>query len=142
MQRLQEGLTIDGIQYQTGRGNLGPPTRGECLADHQLAGKEKTGKSAVCVNFCWEVSRLLRLSFGPFQLGNLLKGEAEQIPRAGAAESVGHQRQNKDQEKMIRIISGRWRGNCCKLYLGSILAPPLTAPGQALFNVWEHNLNF
>jgi len=35
------------------------------------------------------VTRLIRLSFGPFQLGNLARGEVAEVPRKVLAEQLG-----------------------------------------------------
>ena len=53
----------------------------------------------LCEFFGWEVSRLLRLSFGPFQLGNLLKGEAEQIPGRVLRDQLGINTKIKTKKK-------------------------------------------
>jgi 23S rRNA pseudouridine2605 synthase len=36
-----------------------------------------------------EVARLIRLSYGPFQLGNLKKGEVKEIPQKVLKEQLG-----------------------------------------------------
>jgi 23S rRNA pseudouridine2605 synthase len=35
------------------------------------------------------VTRLIRLSFGPFQLGNLARGEVSEVPKKVLAEQLG-----------------------------------------------------
>jgi len=36
------------------------------------------------------VTRLIRLSFGPFQLGNLPRGEVAEVPKKVLAEQLGN----------------------------------------------------
>jgi 23S rRNA pseudouridine2605 synthase len=36
------------------------------------------------------VTRLIRLSFGPFQLGNLARGEVDEVPKKVLAEQLGN----------------------------------------------------
>ena len=36
------------------------------------------------------VTRLIRLSFGPFQLGNLARGEVAEMPKKVLAEQLGN----------------------------------------------------
>ena len=43
----------------------------------------------VLEHFGWAVNRLIRLSFGPFQLGGLAAGEIEEVPAKVLAEQLG-----------------------------------------------------
>ena len=36
------------------------------------------------------VTRLIRLAYGPFQLGHLPRGELDEVPRRVVAEQLGH----------------------------------------------------
>jgi len=44
----------------------------------------------VCAFFGWTVSRLIRLSYGPFQLGYLDKGEFEEVPAKVLRDQLGN----------------------------------------------------
>jgi 23S rRNA pseudouridine2605 synthase len=39
-----------------------------------------------------QVTRLIRLSFGPFQLGNLARGGIDEVPKKVLAEQLGNPR--------------------------------------------------
>jgi 23S rRNA pseudouridine2605 synthase len=39
-----------------------------------------------------QVTRLIRLSYGPFQLGNLARGEVDQVPKKVLGEQLGNTR--------------------------------------------------
>jgi 23S rRNA pseudouridine2605 synthase len=43
----------------------------------------------VLEHFGWPVNRLIRLSFGPFQLGGLAVGELDEVPAKVLAEQLG-----------------------------------------------------
>ena len=43
----------------------------------------------VLEHFGWPVNRLIRLSFGPFQLGGLAVGEVEEVPAKVLADQLG-----------------------------------------------------
>ena len=40
-------------------------------------------------HFGWPVNRLIRLSFGPFQLGGLAVGEVDEVPAKVLADQLG-----------------------------------------------------
>lgn len=79
LSQLKQGLTIEGIRYEID----------EVVFDRQQGNNAwltislREGKNREIRRLCeflgWPVNRLIRLSFGPFQLGNLEKGEAQQI---------------------------------------------------------------
>jgi 23S rRNA pseudouridine2605 synthase len=39
-----------------------------------------------------QVTRLIRLSYGPFQLGNLARGEVDEVPKKVLSEQLGNTR--------------------------------------------------
>ena len=86
---LQKGITVDGIRY----------------APIQAAIDRKTGKNSwimltltegknreirkILAHLDLMVSRLIRLSYGPFHLGNLDKGKLQEIPQRILKEQLG-----------------------------------------------------
>lgn len=99
LQRLQEGLTIDGIPYQTEEVTLDRQQGENAWLTISLREGKNREIRRLCEFFGWEVSRLLRLSFGPFQLGNLVKGEAEQIPGRVLRDQLGINTKIKTKKK-------------------------------------------
>ena len=86
---LVDGITIDGFDY-------GPI---EAVLERKL-GKNawlnvalREGKNReirkVMEHFGWPVNRLIRVSFGPFHLGNLAKGSVDEIKTKVVKEQVG-----------------------------------------------------
>ena len=77
---LAKGVTIDGVRYGPIVATL-DSTRG---SNSWLTMALKEGKNReirrVCEHLGWTVSRLIRTSYGPFQLGSLERGQVEEVP--------------------------------------------------------------
>jgi len=62
-------------------------------ANAWLAMSLKEGKNReirkLCESFGWRVNRLIRTSYGPFQLGKLPRGAVEEVPQRIVAEQTG-----------------------------------------------------
>ena len=79
LEQMKKGVTIDGIRY----GSV------EAVLDSQKGNNSwltvslKEGKNReirrIFEHFGCKVSRLIRLSYGPFQLGKLEKGEVSEV---------------------------------------------------------------
>jgi len=87
--QLQKGLTVEGIHY-------GPivATLDRQQGDNAwLAVSLQEGKNRelrrVFEYLGWPVSRLIRISFGPFQLANLEPGEVKSVPNKMMKEQIG-----------------------------------------------------
>ena len=91
IQTAQKGITIKGIRYapcqieveqtQTGGQN-------QWIKVTLTEGKNREIRK-IMENFSLQVSRLIRISYGPFQLGNLPKGEVREIPYKVIKEQIG-----------------------------------------------------
>jgi 23S rRNA pseudouridine2605 synthase len=77
---LAKGMTVDGIRYGPIIAAL-DSARG---SNSWLTMALKEGKNReirrVCQQLGWTVSRLIRISYGPFQLGSLERGQVEEVP--------------------------------------------------------------
>ena len=86
---LGKGMTVDGIRYGPILATL-DSTRG---SNSWLTMSLKEGKNReirrVCEHLGWTVSRLIRISYGPFQLGNLERGQVEEVPARVLTEQIG-----------------------------------------------------
>ena len=91
IQKAQKGITIKGIHYapceieaeqtQTGGQN-------QWIKVTLTEGKNREIRK-IMESFSLQVSRLIRISYGPFQLGNLPKGEVREIPYKVIKEQIG-----------------------------------------------------
>jgi 23S rRNA pseudouridine2605 synthase len=99
---LKNGITIDGIKY----GSI------EVTLDHQQGrnnwftfalreGKNREIK-VICEHLGLQVNRLIRLSFGPFQLGDLNPGKVEQISGKVLSDQIGGKQKQRNPHKPKR----------------------------------------
>jgi 23S rRNA pseudouridine2605 synthase len=92
LKSLEDGLTIEGVHYE--------PIKAERETEKQegsnfwLSVSIREGKNReirkVMEHLGLQVTRLLRVSFGPFQLGKLTRGAIEEVPRRILRESLGN----------------------------------------------------
>ena len=87
---LEKGVTIDGVAYGSIRAGL--ERRQGSNAWIALALREGKNREVrrVLEHLGLPVTRLIRLSFGPFQLGNLPRGEVAEVPKKVLAEQLGN----------------------------------------------------
>lgn len=86
---LGKGIIIDGIQYGAIEVEiLNQSNRNSWLSVTLREGKNREIRK-VMKAIGLEVSRLIRVSYGPFQLGNLKKGEVKEVPQKVLKEQLG-----------------------------------------------------
>jgi 23S rRNA pseudouridine2605 synthase len=87
---LEKGTTIDDVAYGSIRASL--ERRQGSNAWIALALREGKNREVrrVLEHLSLPVTRLIRLSFGPFQLGNLARGEVSEVPKKVLAEQLGN----------------------------------------------------
>lgn len=87
---LQNGITVDGIEY----GPISINIESKQGTNSWLLVTLNEGKNRevrkVLKSIGLEVSRLIRLSYGPFQLGSLKKGEVKEVPTKTLKEQLGN----------------------------------------------------
>lgn len=89
LKKLQNGIVVDGVEY----GAIKVEIETKQGANTWLVVSLNEGKNReirkVMKHLGLEVSRLIRLSYGPFQLGNLKKGEVKEVPQKVMREQLG-----------------------------------------------------
>lgn len=86
---LKRGLEIDGIQYGSVTTEINNVTASNCWLTVGLQEGKKRELRVLFEHVGHPVSRLIRISYGPFQLGNLEEGEAKEVPRGVLKSQLG-----------------------------------------------------
>jgi 23S rRNA pseudouridine2605 synthase len=86
---LEKGITVDGVTY----GSIKAVLDRQQGSNAWLTVGLKEGKNReirkVMEHLGWSVSRLIRIAYGPFQLGLLPEGDAEEVPTKALKEQLG-----------------------------------------------------
>ncbi len=89
LEELQNGITVDGVSY----GKVLVTVDSEKGSNAWLSVTLSEGKNREIRRLMkavgLEVARLIRISYGPFQLGNLAKGELREVPGKVLKEQLG-----------------------------------------------------
>lgn len=86
---LQKGITVDGVTYGAVKAEIESRQGANAwLAVTLTEGKNREIRKLM-KHLGLEVSRLIRLSYGPFQLGNLARGEIREVPHKVLKEQLG-----------------------------------------------------
>ena len=86
---LQDGVVIDGFKYGPIQARLDRVQGSNAWLTVALREGKNREIRRVLEHFGWQVNRLIRLSFGPFQLGGLKEGEIEEVPGRVLADQLG-----------------------------------------------------
>ena len=77
---LKKGVVIDGIHYGSVTAKVDKEQGHNCWLTVSLMEGKKREIRVLFEHFGHAVSRLIRVSYGPFQLGELERGEAKEVP--------------------------------------------------------------
>lgn len=86
---LANGVEIDGIHYGAVKVELESQTSANSWLSVTLNEGKNREIRKIMKFIGLEVSRLIRISYGPFQLGNLKKGELKEVPQKVLKEQFG-----------------------------------------------------
>ena len=86
---LERGIEIDGFQYGPIQAALDRVQGSNAWLTVALREGKNREIRRVLEHFGWPVNRLIRLSFGPFQLGHLAAGALEEVPAKVLQEQLG-----------------------------------------------------
>jgi 23S rRNA pseudouridine2605 synthase len=88
--RLERGITIGGIEYGPIRAALDRQQGSNAWLTVSLAEGKNREVRRVFEELDLPVTRLIRLAYGPFQLGLLKRGEVAEVPARVIDEQLGH----------------------------------------------------
>lgn len=89
LERLKDGATIDGVRYGPVEAVLERQKRGNAWLTMALSEGRNREVRKLCESMGLTVSRLIRVAYGPFQLGLLPRGEVEEVPGRVLKEQTG-----------------------------------------------------
>ena len=89
LQNLQNGIEIEGVQYGAVKAVVDSRQGTNTWLSVTLSEGKNREIREVMKAIGLEVSRLIRVSYGPFQLGNLKAGEVREVPQKVLREQLG-----------------------------------------------------
>ena len=87
--KLKKGVTVDGIEYGAIKAEIESKQGANSWLSVTLCEGKNREIRKVMKHLGLEVSGIVRLSYGPFQLGNLKKGELREVPQKVLREQLG-----------------------------------------------------
>lgn len=87
--RLANGITVEGVRYGPIEAALDRQQGSNAWITLSLREGKNREVRRVLEHFGWPVSRLIRLSYGPFQLGNLASGAVSEVPARVLRDQLG-----------------------------------------------------
>ncbi len=91
LEALKDGITIDAVNYKSIDANFERRVGGNVWITMSLREGKNREIKRVLEHLNLKVNRLIRLSFGPFQLGQLEEGKIEEVPRRVLRQQLGKQ---------------------------------------------------
>lgn len=86
---LEQGVTIDGVDYKPIRAELDQFQGGNAWITISITEGKNREVRKVMEHLGLRVNRLIRTAYGPFQLGKLPKGAIEEVPTKQLREQLG-----------------------------------------------------
>jgi 23S rRNA pseudouridine2605 synthase len=87
--KLADGITIAGVAYGPIQATLDRQQGENAWLTMSLREGKNREVRRICEHLGWAVGRLIRLAFGPFQLGDLPRGAVEPVPAKVLREQLG-----------------------------------------------------
>ena len=94
---LGKGVTLDGVRYGPIEARLDTAQGGNIWLTVGLREGKNREVRRVLEHLGLKVNRLIRISYGPFQLGQLEAGAIEEVPRRVLRDQLGHMLQPPDK---------------------------------------------
>ena len=89
LEKMGRGMTVEGVRYGAIQAELDSAKGAHAWLTLTLREGKNREIRRVCEHFGWTVNRLIRISYGPFQLGQLRRGGVDEVPRSVLADQLG-----------------------------------------------------
>jgi 23S rRNA pseudouridine2605 synthase len=101
--QLARGITVEGVRYGAIEATLDRKQGDNVWLTMALTEGKNREIRKICGHFGWPVSRLIRVAYGPFQLGSQLNpGDIEEVPAKVLREQLG-------EKKPVHKVGGQLR---------------------------------
>jgi 23S rRNA pseudouridine2605 synthase len=90
IEKLAQGITVEGVKYQPIRAVLDRETGANNWLTVTLAEGKKREVRRALESLDLMVNRLIRVSYGPFELVDLKPGQVDEVPPDLLAQAIGH----------------------------------------------------
>jgi len=100
--RLANGVMIDGVRYGPVKASLDRAEGSNAWVTVAIQEGKNREVRKLMEHVGGKVNRLIRVAFGPFQLGNLDSGKVSEVPRTVIAEQIGPEWAGVSAEKAER----------------------------------------
>ena len=103
--RLKDGITIEGIHYGPIEARIDKEQGDNAWLSFAIREGKNREIKRVCEHLGLKVNRLIRTSFGPFQLGDLKPGEIDEVPARVIEDQTGMKiaRGAKDADRRRKV---------------------------------------
>ena len=89
LEKMGRGMTVEGVRYGAIQAELDSAKGANAWLTLTLREGKNREIRRVCEHFGWTVNRLIRISYGPFQLGQLRRGGVDEVPQSVLADQLG-----------------------------------------------------
>ncbi len=112
LEQLKDGARIGGVSYGPVLARVDRVRGGNTWLTFAIREGKNREIRRICEHLGLKVNRLIRVSFGPFQLGDLARGAVEEVPRKQLREQLGGLiASSEDGESAPRGAGGRRGGS-------------------------------
>lgn len=87
--KLKQGIVVDGVRYAPIEAEVERRQGDNAWLSFALKEGKNREIRRICEHLSLQVNRLIRVSFGPFQLGALERGKVEEVPERVLREQLG-----------------------------------------------------
>lgn len=103
LRRLKRGVTVEGVKYGPIEAKLDSTQGANAWLTVSLQEGKNREVRRVMEHLGLQVNRLIRIAYGPFQLGNMDRGQVQEVPRRVLKEQLGRpivkRLRHKDRKK-------------------------------------------